>query len=437
MSQTISFRVKVQKFASAIQKNKYINSISNGLSSILPIILGGAIFTLIDTINIPAYQTFLVNTGLKALTEIPPMITIDLLALYAVFAIAYTTATQFKSDAFSAGVVALMSFFIVTPLGVLNDEATLALSFQWLGSTGLFVAILIGVLIGRLSTLIIANGYYIKMPKGVPPTIEKSFAALTPAFMAIILMLMIRGIFELTPFGNIHEFIYTLVQVPLVNLGGSWWAYLIVVFVMSLLWFFGIHGTIVVMGVILPIWTSLRLENLEAYQAGVELPHTIAGGAFFMTYTAIGGTGATIGLAVLLLMAKSKRYKTLGKLAVVPGLTGINEPIMFGVPLVLNMKLLIPLIIAPLATSIIAMIATTIGLVEPLRGIGVPLGTPIFINGFLEGGWRVPILQLVLLFVSLALYYPFFRSLDREALLVEQGEDPEVAANKAAKASNA
>lgn len=198
---------------------------------------------------------------------------------------------------------------------------------------------------------------------------------------------------------------------------------MIVVFAMSLLWFFGIHGTIVVMSVMMPIWVGLRLENLAAYQAGTELPHMIPGGSFFMVYTALGGTGATIGLAVLLLRAKSKRYKTLGKLAIVPGITGINEPIMFGVPLVLNMKLLLPLILAPLAVSIVAMIATFVGLVPPLRGIGAPLGTPIFVNGFLEGGMRVVILQAVLVFVSLIIFYPFFKSLDKEALKVETEDE--------------
>lgn len=136
---------------------------------------------------------------MKALTSISPAITIDLLAIYAVFAIAYKTASQFKGDSFSAGVVALMSFLIVTPLGILDDGEPMALSYEWLGATGLFVAIFVAVLVGRLSTLILSKGYYIKMPKGVPPTIEKSFAALTPAFAAIILMLIVRGLFEITP----------------------------------------------------------------------------------------------------------------------------------------------------------------------------------------------------------------------------------------------
>lgn len=308
MSNQGDFRVKVQKFASVVQKNRYINSITNGLASTLPILLGGAIFTLIDTINIPAYQSFLENTGLKTLTSIPPAITIEVLSLYAVFAIAYATAKQFKGEPFSAGIIALMSFLILTPTDFLADGATMALSYQWLGATGLFVAMFVAVLVGRLTTIIINSGYRIKMPKGVPPTIEKSFSALTPAFAAIFLMLIIRGVFELTPFGNVHEFIYTLLQVPLMNLGSSWWAYLIIITMASLLWFFGIHGAMVVMSVVMPIWTAVGLENLAAYQAGEELPHMIPGGSFFMVYTALGGSGATIGLAIALLRARSKRY---------------------------------------------------------------------------------------------------------------------------------
>ncbi|MFD1064873.1 PTS sugar transporter subunit IIC [Oceanobacillus locisalsi] len=422
MSESKVWRERIQKFSGAIQSNKYVSSISNGLTSILPVILVGAIFTLINTINIPAYQDFLDSIGLKALTELPSILTIDLLSLYAVFSIAYAVSTQFKRDGFSAGIIALMSFLLVTPVGLLEDGATNALSFQWLGATGLFVAILIGITVGRLYVLILDKEFYIKMPKGVPPTIGKSFAALTPAFIVVFLMLIVRGIFNISSFDSIHDFIYSMVQAPLVSLGGSWWAYLIVITVMSLLWFFGIHGTIVVMGVILPIWTGLRLENLDAFSNGEPLPHMIPGGPFFMTYTAIGGTGATIGLIIALLMAKSKRYKTLGKLAVAPGLTGINEPILFGLPVVLNIRLIIPLIFTPIVVSVIAIIATYSGLVPPLRGIGVPLGTPIFINGFLEGGWRASVLQAVLLFISLAMYYPFFKRLDKEALKVESQE---------------
>ncbi|WP_017470827.1 PTS sugar transporter subunit IIC [Amphibacillus jilinensis] len=434
MSKDADMKIKIQKFASIIQKNRYVNSISDGLASALPVILGGAIFTLIDTINIPAYQNFLESTNLKALTQIPPAITIELLSLYAVFSIAFNTAKQFKSDGFSSGIVALMSFLIVTPIGVLNDDMTMALSFQWLGATGLFVAIIIGVFIGRLVPIILERGLYIKMPKGVPPTIEKSFAALTPAFTAIFTMLLIRGVFEATPFGNVHEFIYSILQVPLTNLGSSWWAYLIIVAAMSVLWFFGIHGTIVVLSVIMPIWTSLGLENLAAFRAGEPLPHMIPGGSFFMVYTALGGTGATIGLSLVLLFAKSKRYKVLGKLAIIPGVTGINEPVMFGIPIVLNMKLLIPLIFTPLVVSVIAIIATFAGIVPPLRGIGLPLGTPLIVNGFLEGGFRVAILQAILIAVSVVMYYPFLRSLDRDALRVE-GESTQSASSNSASVS--
>ncbi|KAB7665052.1 PTS sugar transporter subunit IIC [Bacillus sp. B1-b2] len=414
------WRTRVQNFAGVLQRNKYVNTVSNGLAAGLSVILVGAIFTLINTINIPAYQNFLETTNLKALTSIPPMITIDILSLYVVFGVGYTMATQFKQDGFSAGLIALMSFLAVTPVGLLDDGATRALSFQWLGSTGLFVAMLIGIGVGRLYVLILEKGFYVRMPKGVPPTITKSFAAMTPAFIIIFLVLAIRGIFNATSYGNIHEFIYTVLQVPLLALGGSWWAYLIITVVISLLWFFGIHGAMVAIGVMAPIWTALNLENLSAFQAGEPLPHLFPGSSFFMTYTALGGSGATIGLVIAMVRARSKRYKTLGKLAIVPSAANINEPVIFGTPMVLNPKLFIPFMLAPIVVTGIAMIATAIGLVPPLIGIGAPLGTPILINGFLEGGWRVAALQAVLVVISFIMYFPFFRSLDKDAWKNEQ-----------------
>lgn len=426
MVKATGWRERLQNIASAIQGNKYVSAVSNGLAASLAVILVGAIFTLIDSIEIPAYQSFLEATGLKLLTEIPASITIDILSLYVVFGIAYTLVREFDLYGFPAGLIALMSFLILTPVGLLDDGETIALSFEWLGASGLFVAILTGLLVGRIYVFVINKGIYIRMPQGVPPTITRTFASLTPAFIIVFLFLAIRGIFHVTPFENIHEFIYSMVQAPLVTLGGSWWAFVILPVVISILWFFGIHGMLVVMGVMMPIWTALRLENLSAFQAGEQLPHLFPGSSFIMTYTALGGSGATIGLAVLMLMARSERYKTLGRLAIVPSACNINEPVIFGTPVVLNIRLLIPVIAAPLVVTILAMIATATGLVPPLRGIGAPLGTPIFINGFIEGGWRVSVLQGVLLLVSLLIYLPFFRLLDREATSVEEeGEKSE------------
>lgn len=421
MEKTQDFRVKMQKLSGAIQSNKYMGSISNGLMSSMSILIAGAIFSLIDGINIPAYQNFLSSTGLKTLTGIPAAITTNLISLYVVFSIAYSLAGKFKQDGFTAGMLSLMSFLILTPMMVTGEgrAAISSLPVTWLGAQGLFVAMLVGIVVSRLYVLIIEKKFYIKMPKGVPPTVEKAFAAIVPCVVITVLMLALRGIFGATAYENIHKFIYTLVQVPLTYLGGSWIAFLICTLAGSVLWFLGVHGTMVVYGVMAPIWTTLRLENLDAFQKGTELPHLVPGGVFNSIYATLGGSGVTIGLAIALLFAKSKRYKTVGKLVILPSFLGINEPLMFGLPMVLNTRFLIPLIAAPLVSSGLAIIGTAVGILPKLRGIGSPLGTPIVVNGFIEGGWRVAAFQIIMVGISFLIYYPFFKKADADALKEE------------------
>lgn len=243
------------------------------------------------------------------------------------------------------------------------------------------------------------------MPKGVPPTVEKSFAALTPGFIIVFVMLILTAIFGATKYGNMHEFVFFIIQLPLTSLGGTWWAMLICIFLIHLLWFFGVHGTLVVYSVVGPIWVALGLENLDAYQRGVEGTHII-GSPFFPVYVLIGGAGATLGLIIAMLFAKSTRYRTLGKLAIIPSIIGVNEPVIFGMPLVLNVRFMIPFILTPLVSSGLAILLTSIGILPVLHGIQVPLGIPVLVNGWMNGGWRVSAFQLVMIGVSFAIYYP-------------------------------
>ncbi|MEN1984746.1 PTS sugar transporter subunit IIC [Paenibacillus hubeiensis] len=424
------WRTRIQKVSTKIQKNTYISAISNGLMALMPILILGAIFSLINALRIEPYQNFLVETGLKDYTSVPASVTTDLIALYAVFSIAYNFATQHKQQGFSAGILALMSFLLVTPKGLLEDGVTKAFGYSWLGAKGLFVAIIIALIVGKIYTFVLEKKLYIKMPKGVPPTVEKSFAALTPGFLIAILMLVLTAIFAATKYGNMHEFVFSIIQVPLTNLGGSWWAMLVCVFVIHLLWFFGVHGTLVVYSVVGPIWVALGLENLEAYQNGLDGVN-IVGSPFFPVYVLVGGAGATLGLIIAMLFAKSARYKTLGRLAIVPSFIGVNEPVIFGLPLVLNVRLMIPFILTPLITSGLAILLTAIGVLPVLNGVQVPLGIPILFNGWMTGGWRVSAFQVVLIAISFAMYYPFFKKADAEALQQEQ------AAAEAAEASKA
>ncbi|MBA9087937.1 PTS system cellobiose-specific IIC component [Fontibacillus solani] len=412
MEKAQSFRNKLQKISGIIQKNKYMSSISNGLAAVMPVLIGGAIFSLIDSLNLQVYQDFLVSTGLKTLTSLPAQVTTNVISIYVVFSIAYVLAESFKKNGFAAGIIAIMSFLIVTPMGKMEDQ-TMGISVQWLGAPGLFVAMLVAILVARVYVLVLDKEFYIKMPKGVPPTIEKSFAAIVPSIVIILIMLAIRGIFASTAYTSIHQFIFTIVQTPLTALGGSWPAFLICVAATSIFFFLGVHGPLVVYSVMGAIWTPLQIENMTAFQNGMDLPNHIVPSASLMIYAGIGGTGATIGLAFAMLRAKAARYKTLGRLTVVPSLFGINEPLIFGMPMVLNTKLLLPFVGVPLLGAVLSIIATSVGILPPLRGIA-PMGTPVVVSGFIDGGWKVALFQVLLIILSYVIYYPFFKKIDNQ-----------------------
>jgi PTS system cellobiose-specific IIC component len=171
-----------------------------------------------------------------------------------------------------------------------------------------------------------------------------------------------------------------------------------------------------------PIWLALTADNAAAFAAGKALPH-IVNYQFYSNFMKIGGFGSTFGLALLLLFtAKSSQYKALGKLAIAPGFFGINEPIIFGLPIVLNPIMMIPFIIVPLVMAVIAYFAMSTGMVPYTNGTNIPWTTPPVIAGFLVSGWRGAVLNIVQIAISAAIYYPFFKSVDRLAYKKEQDE---------------
>ena len=168
------------------------------------------------------------------------------------------------------------------------------------------------------------------------------------------------------------------------------------------------------------LYMAPALENLEAMAAGQPLPNMLTN-TWWFTFAQLGGSGGIIGLAVcMFFFAKSDRYKTLGKIAILPALCSISEPLVFGVPLVLNVVMLIPMILSPLACFLSSYLMTSIGVLPYLNGIQLSTGTPIVLAGFLAGGWRAAIWQVVLVALQFAIYFPFFRMVDKQALEEEK-----------------
>lgn len=409
---------KVQPIANKMSNNRYLKAIMNGMMSALPATIIGSFAALINQFPIPAWQTFLADTGISNYLQLPVIFTTNFLAVIFVVSITYGLVESFDKKGITASIIALVSFMVITPVEILPADFGISVNIPmtWLGSTGIFTAIIVAMIVGCGYVWITDKGWTIKMPDSVPPFIKDSFAGLIPGVLLVTFFIVVAAIFGNTSFGSFHQMVYSLLQTPLQSLGGNIWALLLVSVLSQLLWFFGIHGSLVALTVMMPIWLALDAQQLAAYSAGQPLPN-IVGYNFFVTFTY---AGTQLGLATLMLVAKSQRYKTLGKLSAVPSYFGITEPVIFGTPLVFNPLFAIPFVLGPSISLVLAYIATIVGIIPRMTGVGAPTGTPYILQGFMTGGWRVAAFQAVLFIVYLAMWYPFFKIADNKALAEEQ-----------------
>ncbi len=404
------------KVSEVLQRNKYVSAISNGLMATMPILMVGAIGSILNSLGISAWQTFLENTGLKTIMSLPAEVGTNMLAIFAVFAIGYNFAKSNGKDGLTAGVMALMAFMFVTPLQFDETLGTAsAIPMSWLGASGLFTAMIVGLVSARIYCLFIDKNITIKMPDGVPPIVSRSFGAILPGLCVGILSLAAAYIFSLTSWESIHGFIYEIVAKPLTGLGGTFPALLIAVFCTQLFWAVGIHGTMVALSVFMPIWAALDAENLAAFSAGADVPHIVCMQFFFLCAFA-GGAGNTIGLIINMFFSKNKANKALAELAIVPGLFGINEPIIFGMPIVLNPLIIVPFILSPLVTTILGYAACSLGLIAGPTGISSIAGAPIIVNQFIMGGWTWAVWELLVIVISFLIYMPFFKLYEKKQM---------------------
>lgn len=414
-----SFSGKLQVAVTKVQNNRYLKTISGALSSLIPVMVIGAFSSLLSSMQIGNYQQWI--APIKTYLDLPYLFTTNVLSIYAVFMIAYRLSESFKCDGVQAGIIGLVSFLIVTPISnfKVSGNPVQALTFDWLGAKGLFAAFIVGLLSARIYVFIEKRHWTIKMPAGVPPMISQSFEALIPAAIISVIFVLINAGFANSGFGSLHQAVYAIVQVPLQGLGNTFGSMFIAVLLMQLLWVLGIHGAMVVMSVMTPIWTALDLQNLAAFKQGAARPNIIGSG--LTVYSLIPPMLALV--LVLLFFAKSKELRTIAKLGAPGALFGIHEPLIFGLPIVLNPILAIPYILGPLVCITIGYFLTVVNVMPISFGITVPFGTPIVLSGILSGSWKYALAQVLLIPVCMLIWYPFVKKLDSQKLQAElEGE---------------
>ena len=404
--------------AEKIGKNKYLISIRDGFLLTTPLLIIGSFFLLIANFPINNWTEFwarFFGENWTAYMAKPTNATFDIMAILAVVGSAYSFSRELKVDKLSGAAVAVVSWFILMPYKVTDGSVTLnGIPLDWVGSKGIFIGIITAFVSVHIYAWVIKKGWIIKMPKGVPPAVTQSFAALVPSAVVLGVFFLTNSLLALTPYDNAFNFIFKFLQQPLLVLGNTLGAVLVAMGFQHFFWFFGINGGSIVGSIMQPILTPLSIENLSAFQAGNPLPNVI-NQQFYDLFTTFGGAGSTLSMLIaMIIVCRSQRIKNLSKISVVPALFGINEPVIFGLPVVLNPTILIPFLLTPLINILISYFSMISGLVPFTSGVSMPWTTPVIISGFLTTGWRGALLQLILVILGVFIYMPFVKMMDKQ-----------------------
>ncbi len=408
--------------ASKLGSNRYLTVLRDAFMLSFPLTMFGSIIVVIN--NLPFFSKNTQGT-LGQLFGNGQNATMSIMTVFVTFGIGYYLSKSYDVEAIFGGAISFASFLLLTPFTATTDkgvEVSGVLSLDRLGAKGMFVGMLAAFVAAEIYCRITKKGWQIKMPDGVPPAVAKSFAAMIPAIITLSVFLIVNAIMTGIFNTNLNDVIYEVIQKPLTGLGASLPATLIALFFVQLLWFFGLHGQIIVNSVMDPIWNTLMLDNLDAYKAGKHLPHIITK-PFMETFTVgLGGSGMTLAVVLIMVfMLKSKQYRDIGRLALAPGIFNVNEPVIFGLPIVLNASIFIPWIITPLIVTSLNYAVMAMGLVPAPTGVSVPWTVPVFASGMLAtnsiwGG----VLQLVDVIIVGLLWFPFMKSLDKQAIMTAE-----------------
>lgn len=410
---------KITPAVNKIAGNRFLQGLSEGLMGTLPVTVVGSFATLLAVVPLGPVTDFFQSSGLTQVFGLGNTMTMGLLALYMVVLIARSLTTKYLEgdDGVTTAIIAFMCFMFITPLGV-DAEGASVIPTTWLGSSGAFSAIIVATVCTVIYVQCKKRGITIKMPAGVPPATSRVFEGFIPFVFASVLFLAVNYLFSLTPIGCMHQAVYTVLQIPMQQLGGNIGTVLLVIFLMQVLWFFGIHGQNVLNPFVQPVWMAMEAANLTAYAAGEALPNIVTNAFVNIFYFG----GCQIALCIILLfMCKSEQMKAFGKLGIGPAIFGIGEPLNFGMPLVLNFKFIVPFLLNGVIGLGVAYLAIWLGLAPHPNGVAYTFGLPFGVMLFMSGGVAYVILGIITnIVIPFFLWLPFVKMADREAYAQEQ-----------------
>ena len=412
--------------ASKVADSKMLDALMGGMMCTLPMTLGVSVIAILINFPIPGFSDWVVSSGLMATGNSILTVTMNMMGIYISFFIGLRWGKVCGLSGYTGGIVSGAVFLAFMPQQSFEDIPMASfINTSYMGSNGIFVAILLGLIVPKV-TAILMSKLEIKLPDMVPPMVADS---LSPMFAAIVLFTAVwfaKWGLSFTPWGNLFDMINTLIGTPVTMVGASPLAYIIVCSLQSIFWFFGVHPN-VMLNFYAPVIMACSAANTEAIIAGEALPY--GAWAVVALGTAIGGQANALGISISLLFTKSERFKAIRGIALVPSLFNISEPLMFGLPVVLNPTYFIPFVLnIPVCAIVVqALYALCLGAAfNPT--IQLPWVLPQPVIAFMQGGIGCLVISVAVLAVSVLMYTPFTLMADRQALREEQAALEESAA---------
>lgn len=405
---------KLVPIAERVENQRHLQAIKEGMMSIVPVMIIGSICLLSIAI-----MNMLPEGGAKSFIGdnlgtfmFPFNFTMGIISLYSAFFIAESLARKYNLNSIEIGITAVVIQFILCA-GVVDG----ALTTEYLDAQGLFVSIIASILVVEITRFMNEKGFVVKLPKEVPNIVSKSFNNLIPMIVCIILFTGLSVFVKGATGDPIPKVIMTALA-PAINSLDSIAAVIIIVLLTQLLWFFGLHGAAITSSVWMPIAANYMAENAANIAAGGEATHIFTIG-FYYSLLQVTGSGITLGLVLLMMFSKSESMKSMGKVSIIPSIFGINEPVIFGTPIVMNPYMFIPFVFGPVIVGVIDFLAFSSGIVA--KPIMEPPGfMPPGVGAFLMTlDWKAPVLCLLSILLMTLIYYPFFKIMERDELRKE------------------
>lgn len=416
--------------SSKVETNKYLGSIKEAFTMFVPFIIVGSFGSMLNILvsganGLAQCVPWLSNLS-PAFTAIN-FVTISCMSLPIAFLIGYKLAEKENLPQLESGLIGLLSYLAVCPNTIstvvegLKDPVVVnGLGAGVIGAQGLFVSMIMSMVAVKFFGLLTnIDAIKIKMPDSVPTGIARSFNILIPIFI-IITAFSVWGCLFNTFTGNyLNVWIYNIIQLPLQALANTTGGILVLALANQLFWFLGIHGGMVIEGVRGPLSAAGLAENISAVQAGGVATNILTRG-FWTSFVVVGGGGITLSLLIaIFIFSKREDHKSIAKFSLIPGICGINEPVVFGLPLVLNPIFAIPFILNSVIAAFIAVVATNIGFLT-CGVLDCPPGLPVFVTGFISYGIHGIIVQAIILIVTFIIWVPFVLMSNKQAKLEQK-----------------